>query len=304
MKERFEGDGSNNLVEALQRQDFVAGSAEIANALIAEGKLEEFAQGDVLITEGAEDSDVFFLVSGTVGVVVKLNQIATRRAGETVGEMSATEPSLKRSASIIALETVVALRVPSPAFGRIGTEHHKWLPVARTLARRLYQRNELIRAPNESPKLFIISSSEAKPIADEIQTALSHDVFCRIWTDGVFFAGGYPLDALEKAVDESDFAIAVCEPDDIVESRGTRSPTIRDNVLFELGLFMGRLSRARAFLIHPRIKDLKLPSDVQGLTLLSYQPPSKPEDLAAALGPACTAVRKAVRLLGVRKVLD
>ena len=302
MKERFEGDGMCNLIDALKRQEFVSGNDAVAAALVASGKLEEYAQGEVLIKEGGEDSDVFFLISGNVGVVIKLNQVATRKAGETVGEMSAIEPSIRRSASIIALETVVALRVPGTAFVRVGNQNQKWLAIARTLVRRLHQRNDLIRVPNESPRLFIISSAESKPIADEIQSALAHDVFCKIWSDGVFFAGGYPLDVLEKTVDESDFAIAICEPDDIVESRGNRSPTIRDNVLFELGLFMGRLTRARAFLVHPKTKDLKLPSDLQGLTLLSYQPPTNSDDLAATLGPACTAVRKAVRSLGVRKM--
>jgi len=37
--------------------------------------------------------------------------------------------------------------------------------VARELARRLYQRNSMIPQPNEAPKLFIISSSEAIAIA-------------------------------------------------------------------------------------------------------------------------------------------
>ena len=46
---------------------------------------------------------------------------------------------------------------------------------------------------------------------------------------------------------------------------------MRDNVLFELGLFMGKLTRYRTILVHPKVKDLKLPSDLQGLTLASYE---------------------------------
>jgi predicted nucleotide-binding protein len=120
-----------------------------------------------------------------------------------------------------------------------------------------------------------------------------------VWDEGVFFAGGYSLEALEKAVDEADFAVAVAEPDDIIEVRGARHPTLRDNVLFELGLFMGKLTRYRAILIHPRIPGLKLPSDLYGLTLASYGP-GKPNELAARLGPACNEIRKIVRQLGVR----
>jgi CRP/FNR family transcriptional regulator, cyclic AMP receptor protein len=68
--------------------------------------------------------------------------------------------------------------------------------------------------------LFIISSTEALPVAEEIQSGLQYHVFPRLWTDGVFFAGGYSLEALEIAVNESEFAVAVAQADDIVKVRG------------------------------------------------------------------------------------
>jgi predicted nucleotide-binding protein len=107
---------------------------------------------------------------------------------------------------------------------------------------------------------------------------------------------------LEKAVGEADFAVAVAEADDIIETRGARQPTLRDNVLFELGLFMGKLTRYRAILIHPRVTGLKLPSDLYGLTLASYGP-GKAEELPARLGPACNEIRKIVKNLGVRTAI-
>ena len=128
---------------------------------------------------------------------------------------------------------------------------------------------------------------------------LFRSVFSTVWTDGVFFAGGYPLEALEKAVGESDFAVAIAQPDDVVRSRKRMQPTLRDNVLFELGLFMGKLTRHRAILIHPKIPNLKLPSDLHGLTLLSYAPGS-PTDLADRLKDVCNEIRKIVKLRGVR----
>jgi predicted nucleotide-binding protein len=42
-------------------------------------------------------------------------------------------------------------------------------------------------------------------------------------------------------VDASDFAIAIAQPDDVTKTRGKRKNTPRDNVIFELGFFMGRL---------------------------------------------------------------
>jgi CRP/FNR family cyclic AMP-dependent transcriptional regulator len=300
MKERFEGPARPKLIEALLRQEFVSGNADLANALADRGQLVEFQKGDRIITQDAEDDDIYLLISGAAAVVIKGNQINTRKAGQHVGEMAAIEPAQKRSASIVALETVVALKLTSLEFNSIGNEYPKiWLPLARELARRLFQRNALIPTPNEHPKLFIISSTESLDVAREIQSQLHRDVFSAVWSQGTFFAGGYSLEALEKAVNESDFAVAVAQPDDIIETRGAKYPTVRDNVLFELGLFMGRLSRYRAILIHPRVIDLKLPSDLHGLTLLSYES-GKPSELPSLLGPACNEIRKLVKDLGVR----
>lgn len=300
MKERFEGNGHQNLIDALLHQELVAGDTNLANAIVRQAQLLEFSKGDKIITEGGEDNDIYLLVAGSVAIVIKGHEYTTRKAGQHVGEMAAIEPAQKRAATVIAHDTVVALKLNNADFMLIGRAHPQiWLPIARELSRRLHQRNELIAPPNEYPKLFIISSTEALDTAREIQAQLERDVFSSVWTNGVFFAGGYPLEALEKKVSESDFAIAIAQPDDVVESRGTRYPTLRDNVLFELGLFMGKLSRHRAILIHPRVTGLKLPSDLQGLTLLSYTS-GKPDELASRLGPACTEIRKIVQNLGVR----
>lgn len=302
MKERFENDGRPQLLDALKRQEFVSGNAKLADALIKHGELVEYKKGDKLITEGGEDSEIYLLLAGSVAVVIKGNEVNSRKAGQHVGEMAAIEPAQKRSASIVAHDTVVALKIKSADFHSIGEQYPQvWLSIARELSRRLFQRNDLIPPPNEYPKLFIISSTEALEIANEIQSQLQHDVFSAVWSQGVFFAGGYPLEALEKAVGESDFAVAIAQGDDIVESRGGRYVTLRDNVLFELGIFMGKLTRHRAILVHPRVSGLKLPSDLQGLTLVSYDP-GKPGELPARLGPVCHEIRKLVKNLGVRKV--
>jgi predicted nucleotide-binding protein len=174
-----------------------------------------------------------------------------------------------------------------------------WLPIARVLSRRLFERNDLLTPPNESPRLFIVSSAEALKVAYEVATQLERTALPIVWTQGTFFAGQYTLEALENALVQSDFAVAIAQADDIVESRNSSRPTVRDNVIFELGLFMGHLSRHRAILLHPRVPDLKLPSDVNGLTLVSYAT-GKPEDLSAHLTAPCHEIRKIIERLGVR----
>lgn len=299
MKERFEGDGRPALVDALKSHQVILGDREIADAFLSVGTLHEFSKGTTVIAEGAETSDVFLIIAGSAGIIVKSNEIGTRRAGEPVGEMAAIEPQ-PRSASVIAQETVVAWKVSAPAFLKIGEDYPRmWKAVAKILARRLLERNKLIAPPNDKPRLFVISSAEALPTARALQDALQRDVLVQVWTDGAFFAGGYSLEALEKAVDASDFAVAIAQPDDVVESKGDRAATLRDNVLFELGLFMGRLKRHRSILLHPRVKELKLPTDLHGLTTAGYEMVDE-KDLPSSIAPAANEIRRIVKAHGIK----
>lgn len=300
MKERFEGEGRPLLLERLARQEFSNGNAAIASALGEAGTLVEFQPGNKLIVEGGEDNDVYFIVAGTVAVVIKGQEVRTLSAGFHVGEMAAIEPSQKRSATVIAEDTVVALKISGPAFVLLCDRYPiTWKPIARTLGHRLFDRNRLMETPNERPRLFIISSVEALDVAREIAAGLERDALATVWTDGVFWASHYPLESLETAVNSSDFAIAVAQFEDIVEVRGEKRRALRDNVLFELGMFMGRLGRRRTLLVHPRLPDLKLPSDLHGLTPVGYNPVEL-KDLPSALGPACHQIRKVIRDLGVK----
>ncbi|KQZ84819.1 hypothetical protein ASD64_20145 [Mesorhizobium sp. Root157] len=115
-----------------------------------------------------------------------------------------------------------------------------------------------------------------------------------LWTAGCFKVASYKIDDLEEAVDKSDFAVAIAHADDFVESRGDMWPAPRDNVIFELGLFMGRLGKSRAILMEPRGKVVKLPSDLAGVTTIPY----KLVKGAALMGPACHKLRDHINELG------
>lgn len=300
MKERFEGNNRPQLIDALRHQDFAGGDVKIAEGLAGAGNLIEARPGEAIIIQGQADNEIYLLVAGVVGIIVNGAQVAKRVAGQHVGEMAAIEPSLPRSATVRVLEHVVALKLTSADFMALGVTFPQiWLPIARELSKRLFQRNTSIFLPNTAPKLFIMSSSEAMKVAEALRAGLETDVFTKVWNDGVFFAGGYPLEALEKQVTELDFAVAIAEPDDVTVSRGTRSPTVRDNVLFELGLFMGKLTRYRTILVHPKVKGLKLPSDLQGLTLIPYEA-GEESTLPARIAPICDQIREVVKRLGVR----
>jgi predicted nucleotide-binding protein len=99
--------------------------------------------------------------------------------------------------------------------------------------------------PSERPSVFVGSSSEGLDIAREIELQLLAVADVNLWTNGIFVLGEGILESLVNALDKFDFAIMVLSPDDLLETRGQNFASPRDNVLFELGLFMGRLGRRR-----------------------------------------------------------
>lgn len=144
------------------------------------------------------------------------------------------------------------------------------------------------------PRIFIGSSSEGLNIANKLQELLSSEFSVIVWNQGtVFGLGSTTLEALEAAVLEYHFAVFVFTSDDELQTRGEVKPVARDNVLFELGMFIGKLGRKKAFVIHPGQKAVSLPSDLSGVTTAPYEPAEK--NLAAALGPVANRIRTAIR---------
>lgn len=142
------------------------------------------------------------------------------------------------------------------------------------------------------PRVFIGSSSEGLIIANKIQELLTQNFSVVVWNQGtVFGLGDSTLEALESAVLEYQFGIFIFTPDDRLQTRGETISVARDNVLFELGLFIGRLGRHNAFVVHPGKRAIQLPSDLLGITTATYDPDEK--NLAAALGPVCNRIRDA-----------
>lgn len=130
-----------------------------------------------------------------------------------------------------------------------------------------------------------------------------HDSAVSIWTDQVFGPTKQSMEDLERELEQADFGVAVVMDEDVVRSRKKQKSAPRDNVVFELGLFMGKLGRERTVIISPQNIDLKMPSDLLGLNPLSFTPPDDPSDpkkLARALGPICTKLKLLLTSLGPR----
>lgn len=144
------------------------------------------------------------------------------------------------------------------------------------------------------PIIFVGSSAESVSIARAIQDNLKDDAEVVVWDQGTFDLSSYNLEALSVALQRSDFGIFVFKPEDYVKIRDEEHRTVRDNVLFELGLFMGHLGRDRSFIVQPRgLEKLHLPTDLTGINVATYDHPSSAGgNLRAALSPACNQIRE------------
>ena len=147
------------------------------------------------------------------------------------------------------------------------------------------------------PKLFIASSVEGLDAAYEIQVNLQHDAHVTVWPQGVFGLSDTPLDSLVDVLDSCDFGVFVFNPDDMVYMRGDEHNVVRDNVLFELGMFIGKLGKRRCFVVAPNEPDIYLPSDLWGFSIAKYD--ANRDDLPGALGPACHGIRSAIKKHGL-----
>ena len=141
--------------------------------------------------------------------------------------------------------------------------------------------------------MFVGSSSESLDFANAVQEILHHYYYVTVWSQGVFKPSRSSLESLIDTLDNSDFGIFIFAPDDILKIREKMKDSVRDNVIFELGLFIGRLGRDHSFIITPQhAGDLHLPSDLIGMEPAKYDEthPNK----TASLGPACTQIKREI----------
>jgi hypothetical protein len=118
------------------------------------------------------------------------------------------------------------------------------------------------------PRIFIGSSSEGLGTALRVKEMLSAAADCQVWNEGFFEMNRSSFESLSEGAILFDFAILVATADDIQLKRDDLQSIARDNVIFEFGLYIGRLGRNRAFLL--KEKGLGLPSDFFGITLPEF----------------------------------
>jgi predicted nucleotide-binding protein len=141
------------------------------------------------------------------------------------------------------------------------------------------------------PRIFIGSAGTGVPVAEKLRNELLSWADCDIWAQsGVFELNKNYLDQLLEHLNLYDYSIMVATGADETTSKGVTKFSPRDNVVFELGLFMGRLGRDRAFYVFE--EGAKLLSDLEGITLPQFpRRKGKAQDKAIA---ECAAKSKSI----------
>jgi molybdopterin converting factor small subunit len=140
-----------------------------------------------------------------------------------------------------------------------------------------------------SAGIFIASTNEKASVAFRIKGILDDlkQFKTTTWKYGAFRSGDYPMEVLERQLEANDFAIVLLTPDDITLSRGQTSESPRDNIVFEIGLFMGALGRKNVFCLFDENSEIKIPSDLKSMTMIPYRSerPDNPtkEELAPSI---------------------
>ena len=146
------------------------------------------------------------------------------------------------------------------------------------------------------PAMFIGSSTQGLGVARAVRELLHEDADITMWNEGFFALGSTFIETLVNHLPTFDFAVLVFTPDDHVTSHQISSLGPRDNIVFELGLFVGRLGRSRTFVLN---SDVKMPSDLSGVTTARFEWTTDVGAQLRAVAPACDSIRRSIATQGL-----
>lgn len=270
---RFRGkQGKHSLVNVLLQSVLLGGNKKLIEDFVKNSLLIEYKKNKTIIVQGNPDNDLYLIVSGSCSVIVNGREVAKRNSGNHFGEIALMDSTSLRSATVVTNEHTIVLKINEFKFSKLANKYPiLWKRIALEIANRLRERNRFLGQPNTKPVVFIGSSSEGLLIADKIYGYLNKKpVIPKIWTNDVFKPSNTTIEDLMNIKEVADFAIIVLTPDDITKSRGNTQYSPRDNAILELGIFMGGINRERTILIKPTGVDIKIPSDLFGVTCLQY----------------------------------
>lgn len=127
------------------------------------------------------------------------------------------------------------------------------------------------------PSVFISSSYADNADARALAHLLQADAEVHLWTDTTGTSGPAATESLFELLRTTDFAVAILTGHDVGSFAPSSRANPRMNVVFELGLFLGSLGPSRVFALARRDEPVDLPSDLTGLSILTYDGRDDPQ---------------------------
>jgi len=123
-------------------------------------------------------------------------------------------------------------------------------------------------------KIFIgFSQINGLPIANQVKREIENAcswIKCEFWSDeNVFSLNRDTLNSLIISSKKYEYGIFIATKDDIANKSGSDVYISSDNVIFEIGLFLGSMGIERSFIMIEN--GCKLPSDFNGITVPIFE---------------------------------
>lgn len=153
---------------------------------------------------------------------------------------------------------------------------------------------------SDKPTIFIASSSEAREVAEAVHIKLDQEMRVKFW-ENAFDLSSITITTLIGKTKEVDYAVFVFHPDDKAIIREKEYSSVRDNVVLELGMFIGALGLENCFILVPKSagSTFRLPTDLAGVTASFYD--DQELDLTDAVTGSCAKIKQAVKRLEAAK---
>lgn len=153
---------------------------------------------------------------------------------------------------------------------------------------------------SDKPTVFIASSSEAISVAEAVHIKLEQEMRVKLW-ENAFDLSSITITTLIGKTKEADYAVFVFHPDDKTLIREKEYSSVRDNVVLELGMFIGALGLEKCFILVPKSAEtaFRLPTDLAGVTASFYD--DQEPDLTDAVTGSCAKIKQSVKKLEAAK---
>ena len=150
--------------------------------------------------------------------------------------------------------------------------------------------------PERIPRVFIGSSTQNINVARALSDCLEGRNFRPlVWDEGLLQQGESIFDGLIRLSKSVEFGIFIWGASDVTIGAGENIPAVRDNVVFETGLFLGALGKESVFIVADRSVPLKIPSDFEGIIRASYDGSVLGTYDRAAVSGACNEIERSIR---------